>query len=235
MGGLRLSLAFVDFQPEAPADAPAAELPDIDPEAPRERFTPLRSTRDAVADATTRNVGMARRAVGDTTRVLTHPLELPGRAAGTARLLRSLQRQLLSTDPARSDVMPGRSLSRHFETYTVQLSALSAAARKLGGSINDIYIAALAGALGRYHERLGSSVGELRLAMPISTRGRGDDAANRFVPARLLVPIQPAADPAALFDLVRERLQAAPAKPRSPRRRGSPCSSPGSPPRSSWP
>jgi WS/DGAT/MGAT family acyltransferase len=209
VGGLRLSLAFVDFQPEAPPDAPTAELPHVDPDAPRERNTPLRSTRDAMVDATTRNVEMARRVVGNTTRALTHPMELPGRAADTARLVRSLQRQLLNTDPARSDVMQGRSLSRHFETYTVQLSAMSATARKLGGSINDVYVAALAGALGRYHERLGSSVGELRLAMPISTRGRGDDAANRFVPARLVVPIKPTADPLALFDLVRERLSAA--------------------------
>ena len=63
---------------------PRPPVPDIDPEAdaPHERFTPLRSTRDAVADATTRNVGMARRAVGDTTRVLTHPLRAPGPSRG---------------------------------------------------------------------------------------------------------------------------------------------------------
>ena len=33
------------------------------------------------------------------------------------------------------------------------------------------------------------------MAMPVSTRDRGDDAANRFAPARVLVPIQPADDP----------------------------------------
>jgi diacylglycerol O-acyltransferase len=47
------------------------------------------------------------------------------------------------------------------------------------------------------------------LAMPISTRDHGDDAANRFVPARLIVPIQPGADPPKLFELVREQLGAA--------------------------
>ena len=45
-----------------------------------------------------------------------------------------------------------------------------AAAHNLGGSINDVYVTGLAGALGRYHERFESGVDELRLAMPISTR-----------------------------------------------------------------
>jgi diacylglycerol O-acyltransferase len=49
----------------------------------------------------------------------------------------------------------------------------------------------------------------LRLAMPISTRRRGDTATNRFVPARVLVPIQPAHDLGALFSAVHERLHSA--------------------------
>ncbi|MDQ1508179.1 MAG: hypothetical protein QOG50_23, partial [Actinomycetota bacterium] len=63
--------------------------------------------------------------------------------------------------------------------------------------------------LGRYHEHLGSVVNELRLAMPISTRNRGDAAANRFVPARVVVPIQPVDDPRVLFAEVRARLAGA--------------------------
>jgi hypothetical protein len=95
--------------------------------------------------------------------------------------------------------MHARSLTRRFETHALSLPAFQSAAKALGGSINDLYVAGLAGALGRYHEHLGSNVSELRLAMPISTRNRGDDAANRFVPARLVIPIQPVDDPQALF------------------------------------
>ncbi|HEY5171096.1 MAG TPA: WS/DGAT domain-containing protein, partial [Acidimicrobiia bacterium] len=47
------------------------------------------------------------------------------------------------------------------------------------------------------------------LAMPISTRQRGDTSTNRFVPARVLVPIQPAYDFRVLFDDVHDRLQSA--------------------------
>jgi len=206
VGGLRLSLAFVDFAPDGPADVTAS----VTPIAAAEGDTPLHAARTAVLDAATRNVALARRVIGDASHVATHPTELPGRAADTVRLLRSLQRQLLTTDPARSDLMAGRSLARYFETYTIPLPRLLSAAHNLGGSINDAYVTGLAGALGRYHERGGSRVDELRLAMPVSTRaGRGDDAANRFVPARVVIPIEPCADSAKLFELVRERIVAA--------------------------
>jgi diacylglycerol O-acyltransferase len=207
VGGLRLSLAFVDFDPDA---APAP--PPVDDDTPTHdgpHDTPLRATRTAVADLAVRNARVARNLVGGAGEVLTHPSRLPGRAVDTARLVRSLQRQVLNTEPARSDVMHARSLSRHFEIHALSLTAVQSAAKVLGGSINDLYVAGLAGALGRYHEHLGSDVGELRLAMPISTRNRGDDAANRFVPARLVIPIQPVDDPAALFADVRARLAAA--------------------------
>jgi len=209
VGGLRLSLAFVDFDPDA---APAPPPPPLDDDAPKHdgpHDTPLRATRTAFADMAVRSASVARHLMGGAGRMLTHPAQLPARAAATARLVRSLQRQVLNTEPARSDVMHARSLSRHFEIYALSLPAVQSAAKALGGSINDLYVAGLVGALGRYHEHLGSEVKELRLAMPISTRNRGDDAANRFVPARLVVPIQPVDDPRALFADIRARLAAA--------------------------
>jgi WS/DGAT/MGAT family acyltransferase len=207
VGGLKLSLAFIDFEPDPPLqEIPAVPDPIGDHE--NEHGTSLQATRTAVADATHRGIGMARTVIGEATHVVTHPTELPRRTIDTARLARSLRRQLF-TEPARSDVMLGRSLTRHFETYSISLPAVQATARKLGGSVNDVYVTGLAGALGRYHARLGSEVDSLRLAMPISTRNRNDDAANRFVPARVVIPIQPDDDPPALFGAVREQLLAA--------------------------
>jgi hypothetical protein len=75
-----------------------------------------------------------------------------------------------------------------------------------GGSVNDTHVTGVCAELGRYHARSGSAVQELRMAMPVSTRGRGDTGANRFAPARVLVPIQPADDLEALFAAVHERL-----------------------------
>ena len=209
VGGLRLSLAFVDFEADPPADARPLVTPDERELESTGPGTPLQATSSAVADAASRNVALARRVLGDTTRFLVRPQEFPARAGEIARLASSLQRQVFNTDPARSDVMNERSLARYFETYATSLSGVQTVSRKLGGSVNDAYVTALAGALGRYHERFGSEVGALRLAMPISTRDHGDASANRFVPARVVVPIQPAHDPIELFDRVRERLAAA--------------------------
>jgi diacylglycerol O-acyltransferase / wax synthase len=117
-----------------------------------------------------------------------------------------LHRQLLVTDAAHSDVMTRRSLRRYFAIREVPIARLRDAATKLGGTINDAYITAMASALGRYHERFGSEVEELRLAMPVSIRAKGDRGSNRFVPARVVVPVQPAHDIAALFGAVHDRL-----------------------------
>ena len=207
VGGLKLSLAFVDFERDAmpePQRPPRDASDEADGDNPND--TPLHATRAAVVDAARRNVRVARRVLEGAGEMVTHPSRIPGHAGDTARVVRSIQRQALSTEPARSDVMRARSLTRHFETYALSLPAVQAAAHALGGSLNDLYVAGLAGALGRYHEHLGSHVTELRLAMPISTRNRGDVAANRFVPARVVVPIQPVDDPRALFAAVRSRL-----------------------------
>jgi diacylglycerol O-acyltransferase len=209
VGGLKLSLAFVDFDPDAPpAPVPTADADEGAPDHDGPHDTPMRVTRTALADLAARNARVAHGLVAGTGRILTHPTDLPSRALDASRLVRSLQRQVLSTEPARSDVMSARSLSRYFEMYALSLPAVQSAAKTLGGTINDLYVAGLLGALGRYHEHLGSEISELRLAMPISTRSRGDAAANRFVPARLTVPIQPVEDPRALFTEVQARLAA---------------------------
>lgn len=210
VGGLRLSRALVDLEPDPPlADTPRpGDAPGADSPPPRRDGT-IGSARAAVVDATARNVGAARRVAAGASRVLRHPTEVPGRAGDAARVVASIRRQALIRERARSDVMVERSVTRRFETADVSLEDLRRAARALGGSVNDAYVTALAGALGRYHERAGSDVTELRLAMPVSTRRTGEDAPNRFVPSRVLVPIRPFDDVPSLFAEIHERLAAA--------------------------
>jgi diacylglycerol O-acyltransferase / wax synthase len=208
VGGLKLSAALVDFERDPDR---SAEVRDPEPSVARSPrvTTPISATCDAMLEAAGRGINTVRRTVGSAGHVVVHPTEIPGRAAGVARLFNSLQRQALVTGAARSDVIDGRSLRRHFEIYAAPFDPLHAAAANLGGSVNDAFVTALASALGRYHERRGSTVDELRLAMPVSTRRRGDLSTNRFVPARVLVPIQPAHDLRTLFGDVHERLRTA--------------------------
>ncbi|MDZ4827289.1 MAG: wax ester/triacylglycerol synthase family O-acyltransferase [Actinomycetota bacterium] len=204
VGALKLSLALLDLQAEPQSN-------DADPE-PRQVATPRTGTahvlHDSLTDAAARGGRVARGALSGAGDMLAHPTQVPGRAADAARFVSSLRRQALVANRARSDVMRDRTLRRHFEVHTLSLPAMRAAASALGGSVNDLYVTGLAAALGRYHARHDSDVAQLRLAMPISTRGRGDAGANRFVPSRVLIPIHPADDPRALLVEVRERLAA---------------------------
>jgi WS/DGAT/MGAT family acyltransferase len=207
VGGLKLSLSIVDFEPDpAPPGDTGADVVALREHAPR--TSPLDVLRGAVTDATARGVNAAGGAFSVTGHVVTHPQELPGRMVDGARLATSMRRQLLVTDRARSDVLSDRSLRRRYEVYTLPLPAMKRAASALGGTVNDLYITGLTGALRRYHVRYGSECHELRLAMPVSTRARGDDSANSFSPARVVVPLVPD-DPAERFAVVRERLGSA--------------------------
>ena len=203
VGALKLSLALVDFE-RHPDFKPPDVVVSLEPEPTTH---PLGVARDAVVEATQRGLGAIKRTAATAGHVVAHPSEVPGRAGDVARLAGSLHRQVLVTDRARSDIMADRSLRRDLHVYQANLSDLRVAAARLGGSLNDVFVTAVASALGRYHDRMGSSVEDLRLAMPISTRERGDAANNRFVPARVLIPIQPADDVAALFTEVHGRLE----------------------------
>ena len=56
-----------------------------------------------------------------------------------------------------------------------------------GGTLNTAFLTAAAEAAGRYHERMGAPVEELRASMAISTRSEGSGS-NAFSLARMLVP-----------------------------------------------
>jgi hypothetical protein len=73
----------------------------------------------------------------------------------------------------------------------VPFRALRAAAKASGGTLNDAYMAAVAGGLATYHESHGVPCEYVRVNMPVNMRGSGDsgDSGNRWVPARFPMPI----------------------------------------------
>jgi WS/DGAT/MGAT family acyltransferase len=211
VGALKLSLALLDFEADPPVvdeslvDDSVDASPASAASTPRSDH-PLAVFRSAVHDTAARDLGALRGAAGATVHTVTHPQTIPSRVLDSARLAHALRRQVVVADRPQSALLGGRSLRRRFETYRVGLDALKRVAAARGGSVNDAYVTGLCAALGRYHARTGSDVTELRMAMPISTRGRADTAANRFAPARVLVPIQPAYGLDSLFAEVHERL-----------------------------
>ena len=65
-----------------------------------------------------------------------------------------------------------RSLTTRTEAIDMKLSDFHRAAKAAGGSINDAYLAALCGALRRYHEALGVPIATLPMAVPVNLRVR---------------------------------------------------------------
>jgi len=115
----------------------------------------------------------------------------PDRAVGAGvRSARSIVKLLAPAMTPLSPVMVGRGLSRHFDAFDVPLADLLAAAHAADSTLNDAFLASITEGLRRYHERRGSPVTALRVTMPINLR-RPDDTLgnNRFVPARLTIPV----------------------------------------------
>ncbi|OBC00401.1 diacylglycerol O-acyltransferase [Mycobacterium sp. 852013-50091_SCH5140682] len=145
-----------------------------------------------------RSLGLAPRAMT----ALRHPVDAALAAIPTAL---SIYRAVRPIAGPRSPIMRDRTPTRHLDILEVSKPALQCAGRAAGGSLNDAFIAAVAGGLRRYHECHDVAVDELVLSMPISIR-RQDDVAggNRATLMRLAVPVG-ITDPARRICEVHER------------------------------
>lgn len=222
VGGLKLSLALVDFEPD-PVETDGSTIHELNVEVkaeqraqrvadPLKRTGPVDVLTDAVGWATRRTFDMIRRTASSAANLVRHPTSAPTQAADAAALFASIRRQVLVTDRGHSPVFMTRSLSRRYERFQVPLDDATEAAHRLGGSLNDLFVTGVAGALGLYHERMGVPVEELRMAMPVNLRSGESDDANQFAPTRILVPTGPK-DPTARFAATRVALADVRAEP----------------------
>jgi diacylglycerol O-acyltransferase / wax synthase len=143
-------------------------------------------------------------------RLVTQPGSVVTDALGFAG---SAGRVLGPPPAAPSPLLRRRSLTSRTHVLELPLTDLRAAAKSVGASVNDAYLAALAGGLGRYHEALGVPVEALPLALPVSLR-TGDDPAsgNRFTGVVIAAPIgEP--DPALRIHQIRAQVIAGRAEP----------------------
>jgi WS/DGAT/MGAT family acyltransferase len=122
----------------------------------------------------------------------------------------SVSRQLVVTGGPLSNRSTTRSMLSRFEVFSVE--GARAAALGLGGSRNDLLVAAAAAGLGRYYERQGEPSLELRVATPTSQRRHDDIGGNWFAPTRVEVPTA-VGRPGPQFGVVVERLSQARREP----------------------
>ena len=128
--------------------------------------------------------------------------------AGVVGFAGSAGRMLGAPPASPSPLLRGRSLVTRTHVLEVPLADLRAAAKAVGGSVNDAYLAALCGGLGRYHEALGVPVDVLPLTIPVSLRTSDDPASgNHFTGVPLAAPIGES-DPADRMRQIREQVVA---------------------------
>jgi WS/DGAT/MGAT family acyltransferase len=103
--------------------------------------------------------------------------------------VRSIARTVAPVNRTLSPLMVERSAIRRLDALELRLDDLKRAASAADGSVNDGFMAAVAGGVARYHERLGTFVDDLRVTLPISIRKPDDPpGGNRITLIRFLVP-----------------------------------------------
>ncbi len=186
MGGLAMAAALFDLERE-----PTTELPPK-PDAPvghtldaKDRIeqgiqVEIKSTFSDVKTTTKTLADLAKRGVTDP---VTSAVDAQEFAASAGRLLAPASEPL-------SGIWTNRSLSVAFSVIEVNLDDLKKAAKSVGGTLNDAFMAAVTGGLAAYHELHGENPGSLRVNMPINVRSANDTGAsgNQWVPARFTVP-----------------------------------------------
>jgi diacylglycerol O-acyltransferase / wax synthase len=177
---IAMSLEFLDFERDAPEPPPLPrpEISDADTSP-----TGADALRDILAGGMRLPIGIVRQI----RELLADPAQLPGTSTAAADTLRSILSQLSDIDKARSPLWTARSLRRRIEVLSVPFLDAREAARRLGGTLNTLFLAAAADAAGRYHREQDAPTDALRASMAVSTRTESSGN-NAFTLARMLVP-----------------------------------------------
>jgi WS/DGAT/MGAT family acyltransferase len=209
-GGVRMSVEFLDVERDAPQPSDDDLEPLADDEPPVADDL-LATTLETVGHIGRRSLGIAQRTAVESVGLLRHPDRALGLAKAARATAGSVARQVTITDQSRSPLWTERTLRRRLDVLRVPLDDVRRAAKALGGSVNDVFVTAVAGGAGVYHRDRGYDVDELRMAMPVSTREKGSRTGNAFTPTRSLVST--IAEPRARFDAIRDRLAATRTEP----------------------
>lgn len=190
VGGIRMSGMFIDLAP----DQPQPSLP------------PAPWPEEEAADHSLvgRLVGLAGRPLSTARAGIEIAAHTAADPVKTARTLG----EVVQLDRSRSPLWRERGVRRHLEVLSFGLEDVKVAAKRMGGTVNDLFVTALCEAVGGYHRAQGADVDDVRISMPINTRTDRSAGGNAFLPARVLVPCgEMTAE--ARFALVHQRLQKA--------------------------
>jgi diacylglycerol O-acyltransferase / wax synthase len=204
IGGVEIAAHVVDLEREGSDLGPMPPVPSSRRSLPLEPLVEaLGHDLRRVADLGT---DLARGLPGRAVDAIRDPVGTASAAVDEARSVLRMVRPIVDT---RSPIMRDRRLQRHFSMLDIGFEELHDAAATVGATVNDAFVAAIAGGMRRYHEQHGATVAELRVMMPISFRRSGDGpGGNRVTLVRFEIPVHifdPAERMRAIHDICAEQ------------------------------
>jgi len=167
-----------DREPAAPPQSPSAWLPKPEP-----------STAEIVAEAVLDRLTNPREIASGVTGILRAPREIAGRIQEGVSAIGEFAGSGLGAPPSPFNV--DISGHRRFAWVRGDLGQLKEIKNRLGGTVNDVVLATVAGALGRYLRARGHSTSglELRAMVPISVRAADEHGALGNKVSAMMAPL----------------------------------------------
>jgi WS/DGAT/MGAT family acyltransferase len=200
VSGVDIATVLFDLEPEPdpPPQPPPAWFPRPEP-------TPASLIADALAEQVAAPLGAARSAAG----ALAHPERTAGQLGKAAAGLGAVLAAGLQGAPASTYNVP-IGPHRRFAWVDGDLKQFKAIKDALGGTVNDIVLSVVAGALRSHMQANGHEVDgiELKAMVPMSVRAEAEKGAlgNRVTAMYAPLPVY-AADPVERFQIVHEAMQ----------------------------
>jgi len=193
VGLVYMTRGLIERSAEPPAEAePLPPAPEPEPDAGLLLEEALQALRHRAGRRIEQGRGAAAAVVQGLSSLVRRPIGATVDALqDTAEIAASARRLLAPASEPRSPVLRGRSLSCRLHAFTRPLERMKAAGRRASGTLNDAFVAGVAGGMRRYHQRMGQEVERLRMTMPINLRSgvQGRHAGNQFAPVRFPVPV----------------------------------------------
>lgn len=200
VGGVQIAMTLFDLEASPLVEQPMPSMPlaELPP--------PMRGLRRAASYDAGLLSAVTRTMVQEVPRALLQTVRTPRASArAAAEMASSVYRTVRPIDETGSPLMRERGLIRKLGVHEVPFADLRKAAKRSGGSLNDAFLAGIAGGLRLYHEQYGTEVDELHVNMPVNIRGEKDPmGGNRITLMRFDVPVGEA-DPAMRIERIHQR------------------------------
>ena len=184
IGGIQIAQHVVDLDRGGTPRVPVPEPPPGPADATLERLQDaavFRSGRTATVV-----LGTLSRTPGAVISLALHPLRTSTAFLGAIGSVFRFVRPITSTI---SPVMTDRELGWRYQPLSVPLRPMKRTGALISGTLNDAFLAGVAGGIARYHHRHGSDASSMRITMPVSTRSEDDAAGgNRITLVRFEIP-----------------------------------------------